>query len=135
MGPGKGWQKKAFDDIYGNRMGNRKGTNDGSTYIGRGGPQITGRDGYAQVGKRCKPDLVNKPELASAPEHQPAILGAFWMWKKLNGFADRGDFLGCVKKWNGGTIGFADRKARLAGNDPIIRRLTSVANIMPMLDK
>jgi putative chitinase len=131
----KGWQKKAFDDIYGNRMGNRRGTNDGSTYIGRGGPQITGRNGYREVGRRCELDLVNNPELAGRPEHQPAILAAFWSWKDLNRFADAGDFLGCVKAWNGGTNGFADRKAKMAGNDPIIKRLANVANVMPALDK
>lgn len=129
-----GWQKKAFDDIYGNRMGNRPGTSDGSTYIGRGGPQITGRDGYREVGRRCGLDLVNNPQLASDPAAQPAILAAFWSWKNLNPFADAGDFVGCVKKWNGGTNGLADRKARMAGNEPIIRRLTNVATIMPRLD-
>jgi putative chitinase len=133
-GTAKGWQRKAFDDIYGNRMGNRKGTSDGSTYIGRGGPQVTGRDGYTEVGKRCGLDLVGTPELASAPEHQPAILAAFWTWKKLNKPADDGDFLTCVKLWNGGTNGLADRKARLAGEDPIISRLTNVAAAMPALD-
>jgi hypothetical protein len=35
-GAADGWQLKAFDDIYGNRMGNRPGSHDGSTYIGRG---------------------------------------------------------------------------------------------------
>jgi predicted chitinase len=35
-GTADGWQLKAFDDIYGNRMGNRPGSHDGSTYIGRG---------------------------------------------------------------------------------------------------
>lgn len=133
-GTGKGWQKKAFDDIYGNRMGNRKGTNDGSTYIGRGGPQITGRDGYIKVGNLCGLDLVNKPELATLPEHQPAILAAFWTWKNLNKFADNGDFIGCVKAWNGGTNGLADRKAQMKNNDPIIRRLSNVAKFMPVLD-
>jgi len=44
FGSAPGWQKKAFDVIYGNRMGNRPGTSDGSTYIGRGGPQVTGRE-------------------------------------------------------------------------------------------
>lgn len=133
-GTAKGWQKLAFDDIYGDRMGNRPGTRDGSTYIGRGGPQITGRDGYLQVGKRCGLDLVNDPELAARPEHQPAILAAFWSWKNLEKFADRGDFEGCVKKWNGGTNGLADRKLQLKGNDPIIKRLSNVAGIMPTLD-
>jgi putative chitinase len=133
-GTAKGWQMKAFDDIYGNRMGNRKGTSDGSTYIGRGGPQITGRDGYIEVGKRCGLDLVNDPGLATAPEHQPAILAAFWSWKNLNKFADAGDFIGGVKSWNGGTNGLADRKIQMAGNDPIIKRLSNVAALMPVLD-
>lgn len=134
-GTGKGWQQKAFDDIYGNRMGNRPGTSDGSTYIGRGGPQITGRDGYREVGKRCGLDLVNEPELATLPEHQPAILAAFWSWKDLNPLADAGRFRDCVKKWNGGLNGFADRKELMAGNDPIIRRLTNMAAIMPKIEQ
>lgn len=60
-GSAPGWQRRAFDDIYGNRMGNRPGTRDGSTFIGRGGPQVTGRDGYASVGKRAGRDLVANP--------------------------------------------------------------------------
>jgi predicted chitinase len=134
-GTAAGWQKAAFDDIYGNRMGNRPGTKDGSTYIGRGGPQITGRDGYKEVGKRCGLDLVNNPELASSPAAQPAILAAFWSWKKLNAKADAGDFIGCVKLWNGGTNGLADRKAHLAGNDPIIQRLTNFTGVAHVLDR
>lgn len=41
FGTAPGWQLKAFDDIYGNRMGNHPGTSDGLRFIGRGGPQIT----------------------------------------------------------------------------------------------
>lgn len=133
FGTGPGWQLKAFDDIYGNRMGNRPGTSDGSRFIGRGGPQITGRDGYAEVGKRCGLDLVNNPELASAPEHQPAILAAFWSWKNLNRFADANDFTGCVRSWNGGTNGMADRLAQKAGNDPIIQRMEIVDRVTPAI--
>lgn len=109
-GSGPDWRKRAFDDIYGGRNGNRPATSDGSTYIGRGGPQITGRDGYKQVGSRCGLDLVGNPELATRPEAQPAILAAFWSWKGLNASADARDFVRCVKKWNGGTNGLADRK-------------------------
>jgi putative chitinase len=134
-GTGAGWQKRAFDDIYGNRMGNRPGTRDGSTYIGRGGPQITGRGGYKAVGKLAKLDLVKKPELATLPENQPAILAAFWTWKKLNKHADNADFLSVVKRWNGGTNGLADRKHKLAGNEPVISRLNNIARFFPWLDR
>lgn len=132
-GTAPGWQKKAFDDIYGNRMGNRPGTHDGSTFIGRGGPQVTGRDGYAEVGKRAGLDLVNHPELASDFAMQPEICAAFWSWKNLNAKADAGDFIGAVKLWNGGTNGLADRRALMAGNDPIIRRLAIVDDVMPVI--
>ncbi|BEV44670.1 glycoside hydrolase family 19 protein [Afipia carboxidovorans] len=112
-GTAPGWQKKAFDDIYGNRMGNRAGTSDGSRYIGRGGPQITGRDGYDQIGRRIGVDLVSSPERACEAALQPDIAAAFWDWKGMNRYADAGDFLGCVKAWNGGTNGLAERQAQL----------------------
>lgn len=132
-GTNPGWQKRAFDDIYGNRMGNRPGTSDGSRYIGRGGPQVTGRDGYQEVGRRAGLDLVTSPELASRLDMQPEICAAFWTWKNLNAKADASDFLGCVKLWNGGTNGLADRKHLMAGNDPIIRRLAAVDDMKPIL--
>lgn len=132
-GTAPGWQLKAFNDIYGNRMGNRPGTSDGSRYIGRGGPQVTGRDGYLAVGTRAGLDLVNHPELASRLDMQPEVCAAFWTWKNLNVKADANDFIGLVKLWNGGTNGLADRRHDLAGNDPIIRRLAIVDDINPIL--
>lgn len=117
-----GWQAKAFDDIYGGRMGNRPGTSDGSRYIGRGGPQITGRDGYAEIGGRIGVDLVDNPELAVSPALQLDIAAAFWDWKGMNCFADAGDFIGCVKAWNGGTNGLAERQAQLARMLPILQK-------------
>lgn len=135
-----GWQLKAFDDIYGNRMGNRPGTDDGSRHIGRGGPQWTGRDGFEALARILK-DLI--PELGEvtieqaviyATEHkmQPEVCVAFWIWKGLNKYADTGNFNGCVKVWNGGTNGLADRIALMAGNDPILKRLASVEAIAPV---
>ncbi|MCO5129733.1 MAG: glycosyl hydrolase [Xanthobacteraceae bacterium] len=113
-GNAPGWQLKAFDDIYGNRMGNRPGTSDGSRYIGRGGPQVTGRDGYAEIGKRIGVDLVSAPDLACNHALQPDIAAAFWDWKAMNKYADAGNFVGCVKAWNGGTNGLSERQAQLA---------------------
>jgi len=113
-GTASGWQTKAFDDIYGNRMGNRSGTSDGSRFIGRGGPQITGRDGYAEIGKRIGVDLMSAPDLASNHALQPDIAAAFWDWKAMNKYADAGNFIGCVKAWNGGTNGLPERQSQLA---------------------
>jgi putative chitinase len=124
-GTAPGWQQRAFDDIYGSRMGNVPGTRDGSRFIGRGGPQVTGRDGYAEVGKRVGVDFVAAPERASDPDLQPAICAAFWAWKGLSAKADAGDFVGCVRLWNGGTNGLADRQAQLARIVPILAKAES----------
>lgn len=122
-GTGKGWQLRAFDDIYGHRMGNRPGTSDGSTYIGRGGPQWTGRDGYAALERLTGLPVVSNPALACRLDLQPEICAAFWAWKRLNRFADAGDFVGCVRAWNGGANGLADRRAALARYRAALRAL------------
>lgn len=128
-GTAKGWQKKAIDDIYGNRMGNRPGTSDGSDFIGRGGPQITGRNGYSEVGKRAGLPLETEPELACLPENQPAILAAFWSWKNLNIQADNGGVDATVRPWNGGINGLADRRAQFARILPIVKKLAVVPDL------
>lgn len=128
-GTAAGWQLKAFDDIYGNRMGNRPGTRDGSTFIGRGGPQVTGREGYASVAKHSGVPLNTNAALACSNDLQPEVCAGFWDWKGLNKYADTGNFLGCVKIWNGGTNGLADRQAKMAGNDPAIARLATMKDV------
>lgn len=122
-GTGPGWQIRAFNDIYGNRMGNRPGTADGSTFIGRGGPQWTGRGGYAALQGLTGIATLADPTSVSKLDMQPEVCAAFWTWKNLNAYADRNDFLGAVRAWNGGTNGLADRKAQMAGNSAIISRL------------
>lgn len=134
-GTGPGWQKRAFDDIYGNRMGNRPGTSDGSTYIGRGGPQWTGRDGYEALQRITGISAVADPSLACRFDLQPEVCAAFWTWKNLNAYADRNDFTGAVKVWNGGTNGMADRRSRMSGNDPIISRLTLTADMTDVVNE
>lgn len=100
-----GWQNKAFDDIYGNRMGNRPNTNDGSTYIGRGGPQLTGLNEYDTIGRMIGVDLSNQPTRACDPDLQPDILGAYWTSKGFSKYADSGNIVAARKIWNGGTNG------------------------------
>jgi len=130
-GTAPGWQKKAFDDIYGNRMGNRPGTSDGSMFIGRGGPQVTGRDGYREVGKRAGLPLEDNPALACMPANQPRILAAFWMWKNLSPLADAGGVDKTVQPWNGGTNGLAERRTQYARILSIVEKLPA-GDVAPM---
>lgn len=109
---------------YGGRMGNRPGTEDGWTYRGRGLIQITGRDGYAQVGRIAGLDLVGMPHLANDPLVAFAVAAAFWSWKKLNAVADTDNLRSVTKIVNGGFNGLPDRqvwltrwKAELRGTD------------------
>jgi predicted chitinase len=124
------FRRKLMNYVYGARMGNRPGTDDGFDFIGRGAPQITGHDGYAEVGKRAGLPLVDNPALACAPANQAIILAAFWTWKNLNPKADTGGLKATTVPWNGGLIGEADREAKMAGNDPIIARLATADRVM-----
>lgn len=126
FGTSPGWQKKMFDNVYGNRMGNRPGTNDGSKYIGRGGPQITGRDGYRNVGRIAGLDLEGNPELATRHDLQPDIAVGFWKWKNLNAVADKLGLRGVTKIWNGGYIGMADRELRYTKANRVLMGLEGI---------
>lgn len=129
FGTAPGWQLAMFDSVYGSRMGNRPGTHDGSRYIGRGGPQWTGRDGYEALQRLTGLPAVERPEVAADLSMQPEVCAAFWQWKGLNARADADDFKGCVKLWNGGLIGLDDRQHLLKGNQDYINRLIKVEDI------
>jgi hypothetical protein len=47
----------------------------------------------------------------------------YWSVRRLARFADAGDFTGCVRAINGGTIGLAERQRYLARFAPIIKTL------------
>ncbi|GFM48948.1 glycoside hydrolase family 19 protein [Pseudomonas cichorii] len=84
---------------------------DGQLYRGRGLIQITGRANYAACGEALGLDLINHPELLEQPEH--AAMSAAWFWDRarLNGLADKEDFLLITKRINGGTNGLEERQA------------------------
>lgn len=98
---------------YGGRMGNRLGTDDGWDFRGRGLIQITGKDGYAEVGKIAGLNLVANPDLANGRDTVLLVAGAFWQWKGLNKWCDQGNYLQVTKLINGGTNGWADRQVWL----------------------
>lgn len=102
------------NSVYANRMGNGPpDSGDGFRYRGHGYIQITGRDGYEEVGAIAGLDLVGDPDLAADPRHGLLVACSFWQWKKLNPICDTGDFVMVTRRINGGTIGMVDRRAWL----------------------
>jgi putative chitinase len=105
---------KLIDSVYGTRMGNRPGTHDGSRYIGRGLSQVTGREGYEKLGAKVGLDLVNNPELASAPATALECGVADFIICGCLPFAQADDVQGVTKHLNGGFIGLPERTAWLS---------------------
>jgi putative chitinase len=54
------------NSVYGDRLGNRRGTDDGWDYRGGGIDQLTGRDNYAKVAIMEKPEAILRPDKAVA---------------------------------------------------------------------
>ncbi len=105
---------KLANSVYADRMGNGPpASGDGFQYRGRGLIQITGRDGYRNVGRIANLDLIGNPSLAFDPQHALLIACAFWQWKDLNTVCDGGNFVSVTRRINGGTVGLADRRAWL----------------------
>lgn len=99
---------------YGGRMGNGPpDSGDGWRFRGRGYVQLTGREGYREVGRACGLDLEADPDLAASPGHALAVALGFWTWKRANSLCDTGDFERLTVAVNGGKTGWADRLAWL----------------------
>lgn len=105
---------KLMDNVYGNRMGNRPGTHDGSAFIGRGLSQCTGREGYAKLAAKTGLDVLNHPELLSDPAHALELgVADFIICGCLQPALDD-DVVRVTRALNGGLIGLAEREQWLA---------------------
>jgi putative chitinase len=98
------------DKVYGGRMGNRSGTNDGFRYLGRGFAQTTGRDEYERLGRMVGLDLVGQPELLLDPRHFLECGVANFVLCGCLSFAKADDVVGVTKRLNGGINGLAQRQ-------------------------
>jgi putative chitinase len=117
---------KLIDSVYGNRMGNRPGTHDGSTFIGRGLSQVTGREGYQKLGAKVGLNLIGTPELVNEPDHALECGVADFVLCGCLPFAEQDDISGVTFHLNGGHIGESERevwlrkwKTALGATDPI----------------
>jgi putative chitinase len=102
------------NQAYNGRMGNRPGTDDGATYIGRGPAQTTGRDAYDRLGKLLGLDLITHPDLINTPEHFLEVgLVDFVTICGCLPYAARDDEINETRHLNGGLIGLAQRQASI----------------------
>jgi len=104
---------KLIDNVYGGRMGNRSGTHDGSSFIGRGLSQVTGREGYQKLGAKVGLDLLGHPDLVTDPAHALECGVADFVLCNCLPFAEADDVSGVTHHLNGGFIGLAERTAWL----------------------
>lgn len=97
---------------YGDRLGNRRDTDDGYRYRGRGLIQLTGRENYRAAGIALGLPLEADPGLAAEPAIAARIAAWYWRTRNCNGFADAADVHGATRAINGGLNGLADRLQR-----------------------
>lgn len=109
--PYAGNPRKLANKVYGARMGNRPGTDDGWNYRGRGGAQTTGRDGYEATGRAVGLDLLSDPDLVNDTRYFLDTAAADFVKCGCLPFAKRGDIDSVTHHLNGGFTGLADRKA------------------------
>jgi putative chitinase len=96
--------------VYGDRLGNRPGTEDGWLYRGRGPIQVTGRANVRECGDAIGVDLLRDPSLLEMRATGCASTSWYWRKHRLAGFG--GDVHAVTRRINGGLNGLADRQAR-----------------------
>lgn len=130
---GEGFARPLLNAMYGGRMGNRPGTDDGWNYVGRGGPQVTGLGAYADLQRATGLPAVANPDVVGAYGNQSTVIAWFFDWKKMGPIIDGGGLNASTKVWNGGYIGLEDRKRRLAGNAAMVARMPELIEMTKKL--
>ncbi len=107
--PYAGNPRNLANNVYGSRMGNRPGTDDGWNFRGRGAAQTTGRAGYQAVGDKMGLSLVDNPDAVNDPRSFLECAVADFIICGCLPFAENDDVSGVTKHLNGGFIGLSDR--------------------------
>lgn len=106
--------RRIGNEVYNGRMGNRLGSDDGWTYRGRGGAQVTGRAAYQRLSEALGLDLVAEPDLANRPDRFLDCAVAGFVLCGCLPFALHDDVRGVTYHLNGGYTGLAGRMTWLA---------------------
>jgi len=103
--------KKLANKVYGNRMGNVPGTDDGWIFRGQGLLQVTGRENVTNLSRK----LGVTPETAAHwlldPDHALECAAEVYNMLGVGPFADRDDMRGQTRRLNGGLNGLSERQS------------------------
>ena len=105
--------QKIANAVYDGRLGNLPGSDDGWTFRGRGGSQITGRANYQKLGTTIGLDLIADPDLVNSPAYFLECAVADFVQCGCLPFAAADDSAHVTLRLNGGLIGLAQRRAWL----------------------
>lgn len=102
----------ANDNFQGYEPGTTRGRSlgntiagDGAKFKGRGFVQLTGRNNYADYGRRLGVNLLGQPELANDPQTAARIFALYWSSKGIHRVADSQNWREVRRLVNGGTNG------------------------------
>ena len=99
--------------VYGARMGNIPGSQDGWTFRGQGGLDTTGRDNTARLAKHLGVNVTQAASWLIDPLHMFQCACATFVLLDAEIAADRGDLEGSTRAVNGGLNGLKDREEAL----------------------
>lgn len=112
-------QQRKYEPItlLSGRLGNTE-PGDGHLFLGRGLIQITGRANYRMCAERMAqiatgvdvPDFEEFPEALERPMWAALSAALYWRTKRLNKWADSGEFTELTRRINGGYNGLAHRQ-------------------------
>jgi putative chitinase len=126
--------KALANKVYGGRMGNLPGTDDGWIFRGKGMLQATGRDKGALLGKK----LGVSADVAGAwlihPDHALESACSLFILLGAMPAADAGDVKAQTKHINGGKNGLAERQGAYARAMRALSRETAKARVEALQD-
>lgn len=100
--------RETANHVYGTRLGNIPGTDDGWNFRGSGYLQLTGRDNFARAGNRMGISLVSQPDGVRQPALGLDASLEYWVWRGVDEIAETGDVRQVRYAINGGTNGLAE---------------------------
>jgi putative chitinase len=123
--------------VYGSRMGNRPGTDDGWNFRGSSVKMITGGYNFQKCSEYVSTEVSSAPNFYESPDEMRkeewAIWPAIWYWTSHDcyKYADNNDVTGLTKVINGGTIGIQDRKTETYQALSIFKKLNENQEMPP----